>query len=368
MKQKIIIIIALLIFSFNLGAIASEFNNNQPLNTSNILKKKAPIKGVYLTGWVAGSNKRVNELLTLINNTELNAVVIDIKDVNGNLSYNSKVDLAKQIDANISKIKNIEELLETFNDNGIYTIARIPVFKDRRLAKEKKYALKFYDKNEDRYKILSSIKWVNPYSKKVWDYNLDLAIEAVNKGFDEIQFDYIRFPSFVNLSRYDLAVAPANSKIDIITQFVGYAKERLNQYGTPISIDVFGLTTSINDLGIGQNFDLLSKRVDYISPMVYPSHYGAGVYGLRSPEEDPYNTILKSMQHAKNRLNGKTDKLRPWLQDFSLRHRYGVKEIKEQIQAANKIGLDSWLLWNPRSRYTWQAFLDNNMIINEGNS
>jgi hypothetical protein len=327
-------------------------------------EKLHSIKGIYLTGWVAGLNRKVNKLIKLINNTEINAVVIDVKNVEGEISYNSEIKLAQKLNANVSKIRNIRGVIKKCKANDIYTIARIPVFKDKKLAENGKHSLKFYDINSENTSILNSRLWVSPYSKEVWSYNVDLAIEAALMGFDEIQFDYIRFPSFLNLSRYNLAVAPADSKKSIINDFIAYAKIRLDKYKIPLSIDVFGLTTTGHDLGIGQDFEALVKEVDYISPMVYPSHYAPGAYGLRIPEETPYFTILNSMRDAKKRVEGETNKLRPWLQDFSLRHKYGIKEVKEQIQAAEALGLDSWLLWNPSSNYTWQAFLRNDLIDN----
>lgn len=347
-------------YNLSVGKSFFQFNG---LSLENIKTKEGQsIKGIYLTGWVAGSSKKINRLLTLIDNTELNAVVIDVKNIEGEISYESQIGLADKINASLNKIKDIRALLKKCKAHNIYTIARIPVFKDRKLAINPRYSLKFYDLQTKNLKISSNQEWVNPYSREVWKYNVDLAIEAALKGFDEIQFDYIRFPSFFNLSQYKLATAPSDSKIAVINDFVRYASRRLNKYNIPISLDVFGLTTSIDNLGIGQDFKSLAKKVDYISPMVYPSHYGTGVYGLELPETAPYSTVYRSMQDAKKRLNGEVVKLRPWLQDFSLRHRYGVKEIKEQIRAAKEIGLDSWLLWNPSSNYTWQAFLQNRVV------
>ena len=340
-----------------------DFNKTQQfkVDTENFKSPKT-IKGIYLTGWVAGLSSRFNRLLYLVNNTELNAMVIDVKNVEGEISYNSQLSLAKKFDANVNKIRDLKGILQKCKENNIYTIARIPVFKDKKLATDSKYALKFYDKNNDKNEIIASKIWLNPYSREVWRYNVDLAIEAAMLGFDEIQLDYIRFPAFVNLDRYNLAVAPADSKVEIINDFISYAKTRLGEYGIPLSIDVFGLTTSGSDLGIGQDFSSLAAKVDYISPMVYPSHYAPGAYGLAVPEKEPYFTIFKSMQDAKRELDGRSEKLRPWLQDFSLRYVYGVKEVRDQIKAAKALGLDSWLLWNPSSRYTWQAFRRNDLV------
>ncbi|ADL11676.1 putative glycoside hydrolase [Acetohalobium arabaticum] len=379
-KEFIVVVIFVLLFSVGITARSLDYNSSvndvnlhkknngeEQLKDSQELKQETsePIKGIYLTGWVAGSPKRFNRLLNLITETELNAMVIDVKNIEGEVSYNSKVDLTEEIGANVAKIKNIDRLLDKCKENNIYSIARIPVFKDYKLAAYKEYALKYYDLQQSNSEIFSSPEWVNPYSKKVWKYNVDLAIEAVKHGFDEVQFDYIRFPVFFNRSRYNLAVAPSNSKVRIIDDFLRYAKNRLDKLEAPVSIDVFGLTTTGNDLGIGQNFALMAQRIDYISPMVYPSHYQPGIYGLTLPEQTPYSTVFNSMQEAKEKLNGETGQIRPWLQDFSLRYKYGVEEVREQIAAAKASGLDSWLLWNPASNYTWQAFLDNEIVINK---
>lgn len=388
-KETILIIILMLLFGISVSV--SSFDHNQSGNNTNmykendykvrlqngrneVLEKSLPqlqdtqspseqVKGIYLTGWVAGSTKKFNRLLDLVTKTELNAMVIDVKNIEGEVSYNSRVNLTQEIGANVAKIKDVNSLLDKCEENNIYTIARIPVFKDFKLAANEEYSLKYYDFQQNKSKILSSRKWVNPYNKKVWKYNVDLAIEAVKHGFDEIQFDYIRFPVFFNRSRYNLAVAPSNTKTQIIDDFLRYAKQRLSKLGVPISIDVFGLTTTSDDLGIGQNFALMAQRSEYMSPMVYPSHYQSGTYGLSSPEKNPYSIIFNSMQDAKEKLRGETSQIRPWLQDFSLQYKYGVKEVREQIAAAEAAGLDSWLLWNPTSNYTWQAFLDNKAII-----
>ncbi|MBM7625032.1 putative glycoside hydrolase [Sporohalobacter salinus] len=381
-KDIVLLIIIILLFSVRISANSLDYKqsvNNMNIHKEEDLEAKSkddrelkkenakPIKGIYLTGWAAGGSKKFNRLLNLVTETELNAMVIDIKNIEGEVSYNSKIKLTREIGANITKIRDIDNLLNKCEENNIYTIGRIAVFKDYKLAANKEYSLKYYDDQQNHSEILSSQEWVNPYNKEVWKYNVDLAIEAVRHGFDEIQFDYIRFPVLFNLSRYNLAVAPSDSKVQIIDDFLRYAKKRLSKLKVPISIDVFGLTTTGNNLGIGQDFKLLAQRIDYISPMVYPSHYQSGIYGLVSPEKAPYSTVYNSMQDAKKKLKGETNQIRPWLQDFSLRYNYGVEEVREQITAAKASGLDSWLLWNPASNYTWQVFLDNRAVRNKEN-
>ncbi|AZO96579.1 putative glycoside hydrolase [Halocella sp. SP3-1] len=312
------------------------------------------VKGIYVTGWVAGSEK-ISALINLVDKTVLNTMVIDIKDQLGHLSYKSNVPLAQEIGANRRKIKNIKALIDELHSRGIYVIGRIVVFKDALLAnKRKDLSLKLEQSDNT---IIKSDNWVDPSQKEIWDYNLALAREAVEIGFDEIQFDYIRYPALAR-KPYQ-AVVDKENKSQYINSFAQYVRDELDLLNTPVSIDVFGLTTAVNDdLGIGQNFKELSNIVQIISPMVYPSHYSAGSYGIPVPDREPYQIIYKSLIDAQEKISDNSNVvIRPWLQDFSLGYKYSLKDVQEQIKAVEKLGLTEWLLWNPSSKYTIETLL-----------
>lgn len=315
------------------------------------LKQDAPVvKGVYSTGWIAGS-KYFDPLLAFIQKTDVNALVVDIKDDTGAISYQSKVPLAKKINANVNKIKSIEALMDTLKSNDIYPIARIVCFKDPLLAKMRP-DLAAQSKKGGTWYDRQGLAWVDPHSREVWDYTIDLAKEAAALGFKEIQFDYVRFASDGALSDIIYPHASGRSKAEVVRSFLAYAREELSVYGVVLSADVFGLVCSVpDDLGIGQQLELIAEEVDYICPMVYPSHYYRGTYGIENPNVKPYETVYKSLTDAMKRIEGKRAKLRPWLQDFSLGHPYGRAELQAQIKATQDAGIEEWLFWNPTCRY-----------------
>lgn len=332
--------------------VDQDIEQEQQVQEQNFNQKEqisgSQAKGMHLTTFASASQihkKRINDLL---DNTEMNAVVIDIKEIDGAISI-------KNISGNITYSKyipNIEPYLKEVKDKGIYTIARIVVFRDNVMPRKKpELAVKNPDGSlwQDRNKIT----WLNPYKQEAIDYILEIAEKTADMGFDEIQFDYIRFPSDGKLSdcRYGVESSSMTAS-NAITNFLKQAKQRLAPKGKKISIDVFGLTTTEkSDMGIGQKIMKMMKYVDYISPMIYPSHYNNGEYGIEKPNKEPYRTVYIALQGAKQRLPA--EKLRPWLQDFSLRGvKYGPAEIQAQIQACYDCGVKTWLLWNASCKYT----------------
>ena len=208
--------------------------------------------------------------------------------------------------------------------------------------------------------------FTSPYLKEVWDYNLRLAEDAARRGFDEVQFDYVRFPSDGTLKDISYPEGHDEDKaVSIISSFVDEAVRWLSPYNVKLSVDVFGLTTLRDDVGIGQNFKQLIDRVDYISPMIYPSHYWKGSYGYKNPNSAPYEIIRLSLRDAIRKSVDQSqteavvkEKIRPWLQDFTFGYPpYGATEVRAQIKAANDLGIKEWLLWNPSVRYTKSALL-----------
>lgn len=316
-----------------------------------------PVRGLHLTSWVAGSTKFLNSLIALVHRTELNAMVVDLKEADGRIAYDSKLSFAREMKTLGAGIADLDRLLSVMAGNQIFPIARICVFKDSLLARlYPELAVK--DKNGGIWCDNKGESWADPYNRKVWEYNIALAEEAAARGFREIQFDYVRFPSDGAISdcvyparENDTAKSPAKT----IRKFLAYAKRRLSRYGVSLSADVFGLTCSAeDDMNIGQVMEEIAAEVDYVCPMVYPSHYRRGAYDFSNPESMPYKTVFRSLEDANKKLKG-TCSIRPWLQDFSLRIKYTDADVRKQIQAAYDNGVFEWLLWNPRCRYTEAA-------------
>jgi hypothetical protein len=349
-------------------ATAAAKNNNQPVAVKQVqppeLKKMdwpkpEEIRGVYTTGWIAGSGKWFPRLIEFINSTEVNALVVDIKDDTGNLSFMADIPLVKTHKTAVNMISNPTKMMQTLKENKIFPIARIVVFKDPYIAKAKpEWAVK--DSEGGLWKDRKGLYWVDPHNKLYWDYIVDIAKEAIRLGFQEIQFDYVRFTSDGNIKRCVYPYSNGQASEDVIQEFLKYAKDKLAAYQVPTSADIFGLTTSADaDLGIGQRFEKIIANVDVVCPMVYPSHYIPGNFGLRNPNAQPYQTVFQSVSDAKKRLEqaGNTStQLRPWLQDFSLGVHYGKTEIQAQIKAVNDAGIKEWIFWNPSCRYNAEKY------------
>ena len=324
-------------------------------------------RGLYLTGHTAGSESRLNEFLDLVEKTELNTLVIDVKDDRGMVTYPSDIEFVNRTGTNRSApIGDLSELVEKLHERDIYTIARVVVFKDDRVVDEHpEWGLQRKD-GVGVWRDNQNIAWVDPYRKEIWDYNVAVAKEAALKGFREIQFDYVRYPD--NAPRVDKEVDYAGDKPkeEVIAEFIKYAKFRLDEYNVYLSADTFGvIATSWGDSdNIGQNWEMIAPLVDYHSPMVYPSHYGPGYFGYSVPDANPRGTIKQALKDALRRNAPLEDpgKLRPWLQAFTaswVRGNifYGPEEIKEQIEAAYRLGIDEYLLWSSGNNYPEDAFI-----------
>lgn len=325
--------------------------------------KPRAVRGIYVSGWVAGSGRRLAELLELADTTEVNAFVVDVKDATGYVGYRTSVGLAQEIGADGEpRIGNIQGLLATLREHGIYPIARIVVFKDPILAKQR-HDLAIQDSVGQPWIDHHGDIWVDAFQKEVWDYAIALAREAVDLGFSEIQWDYVRFPDAPR-SVLEHAVHPARagrSKAEAVAAFMAYAREELADLDVPITADVFGLTTStVGDLGIGQDWLRMQTEVDVLLPMIYPSHYYPGSYNFRHPNGSPYGIMRRALEAALRRASGVPGAaaIRPWIQDFTLGEpRYGPAHVRAQIQAAYDLGIEEWVLWNPGNRYTAEALV-----------
>ncbi len=322
----------------------------------NILPERVAVKGIYATGYTAGS-QNIERLIDLIDKTELNALVLDIKDASGYLTTPLQLDTELSVNAFAYKIKDLNGLVARLKEKDIYAIARIVVFKDP-VAAGKYPELAVQKKSGGIWRDYQGKAWTNPFKKEVWDYNLAVALAAARAGFQEIQFDYVRFPADGPLKEVVYPGGKGKNKAETIAEFLAYARERLRREGVYVSADVFGLTCSAqDDLGIGQKIELIAAGTDYVSPMVYPSHYAPGSYGIKNPNASPYRTVYRSLTDAVYKTRGTGSIIRPWLQDFSYGYPYGAKEVRAQIKATYDAGLKEWILWNPSNHYTGSALL-----------
>jgi hypothetical protein len=312
-----------------------------------------PVKGIYVTSYAAGSPAPLARMIAIADQTEINAFVIDITDNEGKIAYNTDVPMAKSLGLIAPHIADIDGLIATLRQHNITAIARICTFQDSALA-EARPDLAVQSTKGGLWRDNKGMAYTNPYNHEVWDYEVQVAEDAARHGFREIQFDYVRFPSDGILANAKYPGAGNIKKEDAIAGFLGYAKESLEPLGVWVSADVFGLTTTVKgDSGIGQQFEKIAQNVDIVCPMVYPSHYDPGSYGIASPNASPYELVTDALKDAIPRLVGTGAMVRPWLQDFSLGGvTYGVDQVKAEIKAAEDLGFKEWLLWDPSLTYT----------------
>lgn len=311
-------------------------------------------RALYATAGTASDPNLFNNLLAIADRTEINAMVVDLKDSSGFVFYDTQVQLAKDIGA-VSPVLDPRQITQRLRERNLYSIARIVVFEDPILA-EKRPELAIKDSsNGDLWRTWNGLAWVNAHRSEVWDYNIALAVEAANMGFDEIQLDYIRFPSDGPLNRAEYGV-PQNSETRpaAIGQFLSRMADALAPTHSYLAADVFGLTLwELEDGGIGQNLEVVSKYLDYVCPMVYPSHFYPGSMGFDIPNNHPYEVILWSLEAGEKRVPEHKAKMRPWIQDFSYGEGidYGANEVRRQIDAANDFGPVGWMVWNAANVY-----------------
>jgi len=318
-----------------------------------------PVRALHVTAWLAGSKKYRAHLNEVFKTTVINSVIIDVKEYEGEV-YIPGVPMAEKAGAYVSAMPDIANWVADLKRQGIYTVARIVVFKDNIMPRKNK-ALAVKNPQGDIWFDSHKITWMDPFNHDAWRYNTLIAVQAAKLGFDEIQFDYIRFPTDGKLSMMRFAKPRTKQTAPTaLIDFLRQASQVLHPLGVKISIDVFGLTTSVTSgMGIGQLMGPMTEQVDFVCPMVYPSHYAKGEYGIPNPNDQPYKTIHLAMHDALKVLGpANAKKLRPYFQDFSLPGRgirYHAKEVRAQMQAAIDQGVDSWALWNARCSYTLDA-------------
>lgn len=358
---------------------SGEAQNSQKPQAENGLQlspkiEDIKVKAVYLTGPSAGTTSRVDKIIELANKTELNTVVVDIKE-DGSLNYESGLEMVNK-SGRVTKYYNPEKVIKKFHDNGIYVIGRIVVFKDPTLAKNR---ADLAVKNSKGSLWLENGKtpWANPYNEEVWDYNIAIAKEAVSKGFDEIQFDYVRFPTGKKTDFNYGANVP--DKAEAINGFLAKAEKEIHEgLGVPVSADVFAIIVESKGDGesIGQRINEVGKDIYCISPMIYPSHYannaskGVMANGVgqkinnitfTKPDLEPYKVMYNALLSTKAKISevpGYKAKVRPYLQAFTAKYlpngyyqTYGVQQVREQIKAVYDAGYEEWILWDPSNKY-----------------
>ncbi len=311
-------------------------------------------KALYLTFYGIGDRKLRDAALRLIDETELNALVIDVKGDKGVITYKSSIPMASEIGAQkLIIVKDIKGLIKSLKARGIYTIARIVAFKDNTLGTARP-DLTIKTQDGKIWRDRENLTWVNPASREVWNYNINIAVEAARNGFDEIQFDYVRFPDRKGL-KFTVPNTEA-SRVGAISGFLAEAKKRLAPYNVFMAADIFGYVSwNLDDTQIGQRLDRVLPCVDYVSLMLYPSGFQFGIPGYRNPVAHPYEIVSLSLKKSRERTNVSSLRFRPWLQAFKdyafdKRHFYGP-EIRSQIKAADEFGSNGWMLWNPRNVY-----------------
>lgn len=342
-------------------------DQNNPALPGRIPQK---VRGIYISGPMAGSTELFEGILNSLDETPINTVVIDFKDDEGRITCNIDTPVVNEIEACRPYIKDIKALITSLKERGLYVIARVPAFRDPYLA-EKKPEWSLHLADGSLYRDRQGMAWVDPYHQEVWDYLIEVGTAAKDVGFDEIQFDYLRFSTEGSMKQvvFDEDVTQGRSRTDVITEFVTYAYENLASQGLFVSADVFGaiIDSEVDANAVGQVYTEMAEHLDYICPMIYPSHYGIGNFGIDYPDTKPYDTVLAALESSRKVLEEAAGEdahvdhqaiVRPWLQDFTASYLgegmyipYGYEEVQQQIQAVEDAGYDEWMLWSAANRY-----------------
>ena len=354
------------------------------------LETPEPLKAIYMSQCVVGTPNFRQSLVEQIERTELNALMIDVKDFTGYLSF--KTDNPKLINSVSKKCgaADMKEFIKSLHEKGIYVIARVTVFQDPYMSALRPDLAVRKKSDGGVWKDHKGLSFIDVGAKEHWDYIIEIAKESHAIGFDEINFDYVRFPSDGNMQDTDFTHSRNISKPEALRQFFEYLHNALKDTGMKTSVDIFGMTTTnTDDLNIGQVLENTFPYFDYVAPMVYPSHYPPNFNGWKNPNEHIYDIVNFAMGSAvkravatstKIKLYNSTPiasttpqlytkdvydklKLRTWIQDFDYGGNYGAKEVRAQIQATYAVGLTSWMIWAPSNRYTEEGLLPESGVV-----
>ncbi len=322
------------------------------------LSTPEPVKAIYMTSFIAGHKERRAALAELIEKTELNAVVIDVKDYSGAISFLVSDPLLVSVGASEKRIPDIREFIETLHQKGIYVIGRISVFQDPQFAVARPDLAVVRASDGALWRDRKGLAWLDAAAREAWEYTVALAKESYAVGFDELNFDYVRFPSDGDMNDIAYPWSGTRVKTEVLDSFFSYLAAELKPTGAVLSADLFGMTTTNrDDLNIGQVLEVGLAHFDFVAPMVYPSHYPPNFLGIPNPAAEPYRVIRYSLDKAFARASTTPEKIRPWLQDFDLGAIYTADMVRAQMQAVYDAGFTSWMLWDPSNRYTQDALL-----------
>ena len=346
------------------ASVASPSTPGAP--TGSVVNRTAPridvdkefpaVRALYVNRFAAQSSKRMRQLITVADETEVNALVIDMKDEFG-LNYRPANPVFARNAGTSGTVRDLPALLDTLRAHRILPIARMVVFKDSVTARvHPEWTIRKQDGSVWRDK--KGLAWVNPYQHGLWDYNIGVAEELVKMGFGEVQFDYIRFPEpYPSLPTQVFPDSKGVPKPEVLAAFLKEANGRLDKLGARTTADIFGLVTTVGGpLEVGQWWEKLAPVTDVLLPMVYPSHYPHGSFGIKSPNADPYQIVKIAISKARERdvrMGIKAlEHVRPYLQAFTLgTPHYGPEQLNAQKKATYDSGFDGWVLWNPGSKY-----------------
>ncbi|MES2314800.1 MAG: putative glycoside hydrolase [Patescibacteria group bacterium] len=337
------------------AVVAVEIASTTPVFVVTHITTPQPVKAAYYTSWAAGTPSFKKQMFALIDDSELNSLVIDVKDYSGRISFPMDDPKIRKIGSVQERIPEIKEMIGQLHDKGIYVIGRVAVFQDPFIVKVHPEWAVLDKRTGKQWKDSGGAYWADPDKKEMWDYVTTIAKEAYAVGFDEINFDYVRFPSDGALGNALFDKPASTTKAVALKEFFSYLHDELSPLGITISADIFGQVTSDKgDMGIGQHFENVLPYFDYVSPMVYPSHYISGFLNYTKPAEHPYEIVKYELDTAVARAiaaSSSPEKIRPWLQAFDLGAIYTPAMVHTQMQATADAGANGWLLWNAGSVY-----------------
>ncbi|OHA15956.1 MAG: hypothetical protein A3H57_01120 [Candidatus Taylorbacteria bacterium RIFCSPLOWO2_02_FULL_43_11] len=310
------------------------------------------VRGIYITSCVASAKTIREKILKEIEGTAINSIVIDVKDYSGRISIPTEDPTLVTKDSKGCFVKDMEQFVAELHEKGYYVIGRISVFQDPVYAKLHP-ELAVQKKDGSVWKDRKGLAFIDVSARPFWDYIVKIGKESYNLGFDELNFDYMRFPTDGDMKDINFPWTLDMEKKEALRQFFGYLHKQFRDSKAVLSVDFFGMTTTdTGDMNIGQYLEFALPYFDYIAPMVYPSHYPPSWNGLANPAANPYEVVKYSMERAYMRASSTPHKLRPWLQDFNLGATYTADMVMAQMKAVYDSGLTSWMLWSPSNKYT----------------